>query len=223
MVYVKVCGITNEEDARKAAALGADALGFIFAPSPRRIEPELAREIIGNLPPFLKSIGVFVDEELSTVREVMGRCSLDLVQLHGREPPAYCGELMPRALKAFRVRDESSLRPVEDYRGRIKGLLLDAYVGWTAGGTGRAFDWRIARKAGGLGMPLVLAGGLGPENIEEAIAAAQPYAVDVNSGIELYPGRKCHERMRKLMEKVRALNTKSLMHGESPTFDRAVF
>lgn len=221
MVYVKVCGITNKDDALKAAELGVSALGFIFAPSPRRIVPEIAGQIIRVLPPFMKTVGVFVDEELSTVREVMDRCGIDLAQLHGRESPAYCGELMPRAVKAFRVKDASSLAPMEDYRGRIRGVLLDAYVSGAAGGTSKTFDWGLARKARGLGIPVTLAGGLGPENIEEAVAAAGPHAVDINSGIERCPGKKDHDLMAQFMEKVRGLNMKSHIHGESPTCDRA--
>ena len=161
----------------------------------------------------MKTVGVFVDEELSTVRELMDRCGIDLAQLHGRESPAYCGELMPRAFKAFRLKDASSLGPMEDYRGRSGRAPGPAYADGMAGGTGRTFDWSLARKAGSLGIPLILSGGLGPANIEKAITDGRPHAVDVNSGIELYPGKKSHGLMKQLMEKVRALNANAHVHG----------
>ena len=202
MIKVKICGITNLEDASEAVRLGADALGFIFAPSPRQIVPEVARDIIHGLPPFVQAVGVFVNEALNTVRDRVAYCGLDMVQLHGEESPEFCKELMPRALKAFRLKDTSSLSPISVYKGQVKALLLDTYQKGIRGATGRAFDWSLAIEAGKFGMPVILSGGLGPSNIETAISTVKPYAVDVNSTIEAQPGKKDHALMRELMEKV---------------------
>jgi phosphoribosylanthranilate isomerase len=185
------------------AELGAAALGFIFAPSPRQVTPEKVREIIDDLPPLVWTIGVFVDEPLSSVRRIMEFCRLDLVQFHGDEPPEICREMMPRSIKAFRIRDESSLVSVEKYTGSVKAILLDTYCQGLKGGTGRAFDWNLAIKAKELGVPIILSGGLTPSNIAEAVSAVKPWAVDVNSGIEDAPGRKNPDLMKKLMENIR--------------------
>jgi len=140
MTRVKVCGITCLEDAQLAVQCGADAIGFIFAPSPRRIRPEKAREIIKAISPFVKSVGVFVDESPDRVREILECCGLDLIQFHGEESPEACGEFMPRAVKAFRVRDGSVLSLMRQYQGRIRAMLLDAFSPERAGGTGQTFD-----------------------------------------------------------------------------------
>jgi len=205
MVKVKICGITNHEDASEAVRLGAEALGFIFAPSPRQIVPELARDIIVDLPPFVQAVGVFVNEELSAIRDKVAYCGLDMVQLHGDEPPEFCRELMPRTLKAFRIKDTSSLSPIGAYKGLVKALLLDTYQEGLKGGTGKTFDWGLAVEAGKFGIPVILSGGLGPSNIETAISTVKPYAVDVNSTIEARPGKKDHALMRVLMEKVNGM------------------
>ena len=209
MVKVKICGITNHEDASEAVRLGADALGFIFAPSPRQIVPELARDIILDLPPFVQAVGVFVNEELSAIRDKVAYCGLDMVQLHGDEPPEFCGELMPRTLKAFRIKDKSSLSPIGAYKGLVKALLLDTYQKGLKGGTGKTFDWGLAVEAGKFGMPVILSGGLGPSNIETAISTVKPYAVDVSSTIEARPGKKDHALMKELMTKIDNLRTNS--------------
>jgi len=205
MVKVKICGITNHEDASEAVRLGAEALGFIFAPSPRQIVPELARDIIVDLPPFVQAVGVFVNEELSAIRDKVAYCGLDMVQLHGDEPPEFCRELMPRTLKVFRIKDTSSLSPIGAYKGLVKALLLDTYQEGLKGGTGKTFDWGLAVEAGKFGIPVILSGGLGPSNIETAISTVKPYAVDVNSTIEARPGKKDHALMRELMEKVNGM------------------
>ena len=170
MIKVKICGITNHQDASEAVKLGADALGFIFAPSPRRIAPELARDIILDLPPFVKAVGVFVNESLGRIQENVAYCGLDMVQLHGEESPAFCRDLMPRTLKAFRIKDEASLSSLEAYKGLVKALLLDTYQDGVMGGTGKTFDWRLAMEAKKIGIPVILSGGLGPSNIEAAIS-----------------------------------------------------
>jgi phosphoribosylanthranilate isomerase len=205
MVRVKVCGITNHQDASMAIELGADALGFIFAPSPRGIAPEEARDIIRAIPPFVQAVGVFVDEDPVTIRRIVHLCGLDFVQLHGDESPDLCRELMPNAIKAFRLKDESSLSVIGPYRGRVRAILLDTYVEGKKGGTGRAFDWNLAIKAKGFQIPTILSGGLNPDNIAEAISLVRPFGVDVNSGIEASPGKKSPALMSELMEIVRRM------------------
>ena len=203
MVKIKVCGITNPEDAIMAVASGADALGFIFAKSPRQVAPENVREIINRLPSFIKTVGVFVDEDLSAIKGIIDFCGLDLIQLHGNESPEFCRELMPRTVKAFRLKDESSLKEIGDYHGVIRAILLDTYRKGLKGGTGETFDWDLALRAGEFGMQIILSGGLGPANIREAISKVRPYAVDVNSGIEERPGKKSAILMKKLFDEIK--------------------
>ena len=203
---VKVCGITDYEDALIAAELGVDALGFIFASSPRQITPKKAREIIKAIPPFVKTVGVFVNESAEAIKKVIDYCGLDLVQLHGNETPNLCQKLMPHTIKTFRIRNEAGLQAIRKYRGKVKALLLDTYSRNKAGGTGNTFDWLIAVKIKSLGIPIILAGGLGPANIAEAIRTVRPCAVDVNSGVEERPGKKSHDLIKDLMEQVRRFN-----------------
>ena len=211
MVKVKICGITNPEDASVAIELGADALGFIFAPSPRRVTPGIVRDIIDTLPPFVQTVGVFVDENLTTIRDIVGSCGLDMVQLHGNESPGFCRELMPRTVKAFRLKDASSLLPITSYKGQVRALLLDTYQSGIKGGTGKTFDWNLAIQVREFGIPVILSGGLGPLNIERAISTVKPYAVDVNSCIEMQPGRKDTALMKQLMKKVNGMNRGGLL------------
>ncbi len=198
-VKVKICGITNLEDALTAVELGADALGFIFASSPRQIAPQTAREIIRAVAPFVKTVGVFVNEAPATIREVMQHCGLDLAQLHGDESPAFCDEMMPYTIKALSIKDESSLQKGQAYHGKVRSLLLDTYSKERAGGTGKTFDWELAIKIKKQGTPIILSGGIGPSNIVAAIHAVRPYAVDVNSGVEERPGKKSHILMKAVM------------------------
>jgi len=193
MVKVKICGITNYEDALFAAESGADALGFIFADSPRKIEPQAARDIIMRLPPFVKSVGVFVDEAPERITEIVSLCGIDLIQLHGKETPDICAQFMPRVIKTIAVKDDSSLMDIQAYSGKVRGLLLDTWSEKMAGGTGRTFNWDLAIKIKEMQMPVILSGGLGPSNIREAVSKVRPYAVDVNSGVEERPGKKSHE------------------------------
>ncbi len=196
MVRIKICGITNLEDALLAAELGAQALGFIFyAKSPRSLEPEAAREIIRQLPPLVLSVGVFVNEEAALVRDLAARVGLDWVQLHGQESPEYCRSLGRRVLKGFRIKDEDSLKELPAYHGAVQALLLDTYKQGQTGGTGEAFDWELAVRAKEYG-PIVLAGGLTAANVAHAVAAVRPQAVDVASGVEAAPGKKDPEKLR---------------------------
>jgi phosphoribosylanthranilate isomerase len=196
MVRIKICGITNLEDAQLAAQLGAHALGFIFyAKSPRCVPPEAARDIIVQLPPFVTSVGVFVDEEAAVVRDLAARVGLDWLQLHGQETPEYCRSLGRRVIKGFRIKNEDSLAALAAYRGAAQALLLDTYKKGQTGGTGESFDWRLAQDARQFG-PIILAGGLTPDNVARAVEIAQPQAVDVASGVETAPGKKDVEKLR---------------------------
>lgn len=202
MLKVKICGITNYDDAVMAVKLGADALGFIFALSPRKILPEKARDIIRDIPPFIKSVGVFVNETPEIIEGISEQCGLDIIQLHGDEDPETCTRFMPRAIKALRINNDLIPENIEEYRGNVRAFLLDTYSKKAAGGTGKTFNWDSAIKIKALGVPIILAGGLAPSNIEEAISRVTPYAVDVNSGIEESPGKKSPALMKELFEKI---------------------
>lgn len=196
-MIVKICGLTRVEDAVAAAEAGADMLGFVFAPSPRRVDPWRAREMalaVGGRP--LK-VGVFVDEDPSVVAATAAMVGLDLVQLHGSEPPG-CRPLLPvRVIRAFGVSDAGSLEAVRPWLGVADYILLDARVPGSAGGV--PFDWRLARGMEGLETPWLLAGGLGPKNVGEALAACRPNGVDVSGGVESAPGLKDHDKVREFV------------------------
>lgn len=182
-----------------AVEAGAHALGFVFARSHRQIDPEAASRIISRLPPLVTTVGVFVDAPLAQVREVMAGCPLDLAQLHGEESPEYCQELFPRAIKAFRVRDDGVLSQLPRYR--LAAYLLDSYVPGVSGGSGRTFDWEIAVRAREFG-PIILSGGLNPENVRQAIEKVRPYGVDVSSGVEALLRKKDPEKLRAFFKAV---------------------
>lgn len=202
MVKIKICGITNLEDALLAAKLGADALGFIFYPkSPRWVAPEAARTIIAQLPPFVVSVGVFVDEAAAAVQELAAWVGLDWIQAHGQESPDYCRSLGRRVIKGFRIKDENSLPELERYRGTVQAFLLDTYKKGQVGGTGEIFDWHLARKAKKYGQ-IILAGGLTASNVAQAIAIALPAAVDTASGTEAAPGKKDPAKLRAFFKAV---------------------
>ena len=185
---VKICGITNNEDAHAAVESGADALGFVFAKSPRQVAREQARDIIAELPPFVSPVGVFVDEKADMIKEICDFCGIHTVQLHGNEQPSYLKELEGyKLIKAFRVKEEDDLKPLANYKPHA--FLLDSYVKGVMGGTGVSFKWEIARQAHKYGA-IILSGGLTPENVREAIRVVKPYAVDVSSGVESSPGKK---------------------------------
>lgn len=200
MVRVKICGITNLEDGLLAAELGASALGFVFATSPRQIEPNKAKEIINKLPPFVTKVGVFVDEDKEKVKEIAALCELDVLQFHGGEEPSYCQEFSQKVIKAFRIRDLSSTSNLSSYR--VSAYLLDTYVEGIEGGTGTTFDWQIAEEAKKVGQPIILSGGLSPANVAEAIEKVRPYAVDTSSGVEESPGKKDPTKLKKFFEEV---------------------
>jgi len=191
MTEVKICGITRAEDARLAVEMGAWGIGLILhADSPRRCEPAVAEQIGVELHRQVEVVGVFVNAELDQVADAAERCDLTIVQLHGDEGPAYCSEVARRTgrkvMKVARVRDASSIRALGAYRVDLR--MLDAYRADSYGGTGQTFDWDLIYKRGP--VPLVLSGGLGPDNVAEAIAAVHPFAVDTASGTESAPGIK---------------------------------
>ncbi|WP_027714669.1 phosphoribosylanthranilate isomerase [Desulfuromonas sp. TF] len=203
MVKVKICGITNIDDAVHAADCGADALGFVFFDkSPRCISPEQARGIIAELPPFVTAVGLFVNEEPQRVREIAEFCALDALQLHGDETPQDC--LLPphRVVKALRVKDASSLVPLADYA--VSALLLDAWVSGIYGGTGHVFNWELAARAAET-RRIILAGGLNPDNVAEAVRSVRPYGVDVSSGVEAFPGRKDPKKVEAFIRNAKAV------------------
>ncbi|HHT9154806.1 MAG TPA: phosphoribosylanthranilate isomerase [Candidatus Tripitaka sp. YC43] len=199
MVRVKICGITNLVDARMAVELGTDALGFVFAPSPRQISPNRARDIIRRLPPFVTPVGVFVDEEIGRVLDVATYTGLKAVQLHGSETPGYVRDVMGQfwAIKAIRVRTRRDLTRLGRYEAHA--FLLDSYVRGRLGGTGKTFPWGLAREARQLGT-IILAGGLNPENVQTAIRAVRPYGVDVSSGVESSPGKKDRRLVKEFIQ-----------------------
>lgn len=196
MVKVKICGITNLDDAMAAVEYGADALGFVFyEKSPRRVTPDDALEIILRLPPYVTTVGVFVDEKPEEVERTMRHSGLDVAQFHGHEPPEACS-VSRRAIKAIRVKELSDLEPLGRYR--VSAYLLDAYTPDKLGGTGEIFNWDIALEAKRFGR-VILAGGLRPENVAKAIHWVHPYAVDVSSGVEEEKGKKDLTRLRQFI------------------------
>ncbi len=211
---VKICGTTRADDAACAVAAGVDALGFIFFPkSPRNIEPKAAQTIIAGLPPFVDTVGVFVNETLSRVQEIAAFCGLNTIQLHGAETPDYCRELataLPccRLLKAFRIGSHSRAADIAPYAEVVQGYLLDTFQKDAEGGTGLAFDWNLIERLQ-LCRPFFLAGGLDCTNIHAALTQVRPYGVDANSGLEDAPGLKNHHRIRQFIEAVRRFESDS--------------
>jgi phosphoribosylanthranilate isomerase len=200
MTRVKICGITTAADALAAVEYGTNALGFVFAKSPRRITTERARQIVENTPPFVAAVGVFVDEPAERVMEIALLCRLDTLQFHGRESPEYCHGFDRKVIKAFRVQDGSSVAQMADYD--VDAYLLDSPAG---GGSGKKFEWNLIK---GIKGRIILAGGLTPGNVREAIMKVRPYGVDVSTGVERSPGRKDHRRMQEFIKNVRQCDRK---------------
>jgi phosphoribosylanthranilate isomerase len=208
-VKVKVCGITNVEDALAAVEAGADALGFIFyEKSPRYVVPAVASRIIAELPPLVLPVGVFANAGVATVRSIMDTCGLGMAQLHGDENVTYCHELSRPAMKALRLKDRGSLLAVAEYRGRggVRGFVLDTFSEVAYGGTGQLTDWNLAAEAA-KSTPVLLAGGLTSDNVAEAIRTVHPYGVDVSSGVESSPGKKDHAKIRAFLNAVRVVSS----------------
>lgn len=204
IVRVKICGLTRFDEALAVCLAGCHAIGFVFVSrSPRFVTREDVRSICEKLPPFVQTVGVFVDEERDTIKDIMEFCGLDICQLHGEESPEFCRFFAPRVVKAFRVKDESILEQLKLYRGSVRAILIDSWSQGLEGGTGKVFDWHLAKKiTSSTDIPVILAGGLNPENIGKAVRQVQPWAVDVSSGVEISPGRKDIEKVRLFIKNV---------------------
>lgn len=201
MIRIKICGLTRLQDAQLAISLGATALGFIFAKeSPRKVTPEQVQEITKFLPPFITYVGVFLNQEKTFIEQTMAQCKLHVAQLHGEESPEFCSNLSHPVIKSFRVGTLEDLTPISAYKNHVSGILLDTKVSGQAGGTGKTFDWRLAKQAHQNGIPLILAGGLTPDNIQDAYKTALPYALDLSSGVESQAGIKDAARLKALFE-----------------------
>ncbi len=203
MTKIKICGITNKEDAIEASRLDVDILGFNFYRKTKRyVEPKIAKDIINELPQSIAKAGVFVDEDAEKVLEIAESCSLDMLQFHGDEKADYCArfEGSYKVIKAFRIKDKNSLKNVNDYD--VDFYLLDTYSDKSKGGTGESFDRGIIEGFEFL-KPVILSGGLTPANVASAMRSIAPYGVDVASGVEKSPGKKDLNLMKKFVENVR--------------------
>lgn len=199
---IKFCGITRVEDAKQAVTLGVDALGFVFyEPSPRNVTVAQAAEIISGLPAFTTSVALFVNAVPDHVEQVIQLCHVDLLQFHGDESPEECQQYGRPYIKAIRMRPDVDLAAEAERYQSARGLLLDSYQAGTPGGTGEAFDW--ARVPEDLAKPIILAGGLKPDNVAIAIQKVQPYAVDVSGGIEASKGIKDTNKMHEFVTEVK--------------------
>lgn len=199
---IKICGITRAEDALAAARLGADALGFVFYPgSPRAVTPAQARDIIRGLPPFVVPVGLFVNADAATVRATLHAAPVQLLQFHGDETPGFCAEFGLPFLRALRVKPGTDLLQYARDFHAAKGLLLDAWVEGVHGGTGATFDWSLIPPD--LPMPVILSGGLNPDNVEQAVRRVRPWAVDVSSGVESAKGIKDAAKIEAFINGVR--------------------
>lgn len=191
---IKICGITRAEDAQIAVHAGADALGFVFyPPSPRYVAPARAASIVAAVPAFVCTVGLFVNHDVESVRQILAEVSLDLLQFHGDEPPSFCRQFGKPYIKAVRVKSDTNLVQYALDFHDAKALLLDAFVEGVPGGTGEAFDWNLLPRD--FSKPIILAGGLTPENVEHAIRLTRPYAVDVSGGVELSKGIKSADKI----------------------------
>lgn len=205
VVRSKICGITRIEDALAAVAAGADAIGFVFyAKSPRAVTAVQARAIIAALPPFVTTVGLFVNASACELNETLDAVPLDLLQFHGDETPEQCEGYHRPYIKALRVKAGDDIVGACNAYASASGILLDAYVEGVPGGTGQAFDWSLIPQ--GLSRPIILAGGLTVDNVVQAIDQVRPYAVDVSGGVEKSKGIKDHDKIRAFMHNVRATN-----------------
>ena len=203
MTKIKICGITNKRDAIAAAELEPDMMGFVFYNGSKRyVEPKIVRDIVNELPSFIVKVGVFVDLDRNKVLEIAEECALDMLQFHGDETPDYCVLFKGsyKIMKAFRIKDGSSLKGINDYD--VDFYMLDAHSPKGKGGTGERFAWKIIENYEFL-KPVILSGGLTPDNVHDAIEKLSPYGVDVSSGVESSPGKKDPLLMKKFVENVR--------------------
>lgn len=201
---IKICGLTSAGDAAAAVAAGADAVGVVLAPSKRRVSLERAAEVLAGVPPHVERVGVFVDERPEVVREAVERLGLTSVQYHGSETPEDCAAISVPVTKALRVGPDFDPSAAEPYRGAIFGLLLDTFVPGEQGGTGVAFDWDSLAGRLPCVAPVVIAGGLRPDNVGDMVRVLRPFGVDVSSGVEVSPGVKDHRLMNEFIAAVQA-------------------
>ena len=202
MSRVKICGITSREDAKLACDSGADAVGLVFyPPSPRCVSIKQAVEVVNTLPPFTTSVALFVNAQRQEIERILDQVDIDLIQFHGDEPEEFCSSFKRPYIKAVRMKQGLDLYTVQNNYASARGLLLDTYKKGIPGGTGEAFNWQNVPHD--LTLPVILAGGLVPENIVQAIKQVKPYAVDVSGGVEASKGKKDREKIIRFMENVK--------------------
>ena len=198
MTKVKICGIKTLSDAKFAVDYGADAIGFVFAESIRNVSKEKARAIVQKLPPFVTTVGLFVNDTAENIEAICRFCGLDTIQLHGNERPSLLNKLKAfKTIKAFRIQNEKDIIPIRKYKP--DAILLDGYSVNKMGGTGTSFDWKIVKKLR-TSIPVIVAGGLTHLNVSQAIRIVNPYAVDVSSGVESIPGKKDRKLIKKFID-----------------------
>jgi len=205
---IKICGITNQIDALHAAHAGVDALGFIFyKKSPRNVSPNVVKSIVANLPPFVLPIGVFVNEEAKMIRDIVDKCGLALAQIHGDETAEFCESLGRPVIRGIRLRDRNTFLAMAECKGRagVRGFVLDAFFQDSYGGTGKKADWDLAKEAA-QSFSFFLAGGLTPNNVQEAIQKVRPYGVDVSSGVESAVGKKDPAKIQAFVQAVKLVS-----------------
>ena len=201
MTKVKICGIKTLSDAKFAVDYGADAIGFVFAESIRNVSKEKARAIVQKLPPFVTTVGLFVNDTAENIEAICRFCGLDTIQLHGNERPSLLNKLKAfKTIKAFRIQNEKDIIPIRKYKP--DAILLDGYSVNKMGGTGTSFDWKIVKKLR-TSIPVIVAGGLTHLNVSQAIRIVNPYAVDVSSGVESIPGKKDRKLIKKFIDAVK--------------------
>ena len=200
---IKICGFTNADNAREASLLGIDAIGLVFYDkSPRHVDIESALEIVNALPPFINRVGLFVNADSSFIDEILCEVPLDTLQFHGDESVSECTQYAMPFIKAVRVNQDTNLTQMADDYHQASGLLLDAFNKDAYGGTGKAFDWSLAKVD--IDLPIILAGGLNPDTVTEAIKQVNPYAVDVSSGVESEPGMKDIVKIKQFIQQARS-------------------
>ncbi len=211
-IKVKICGITNEQDALWAVNLGAHYIGVnLSESSPRKVSVQMAKRIVAKVPPFIPCVGVFVEQNAEQILKIVEKTGLMGVQLHGEQTPEDCAALRGRleesvpVIKVFRVEQEADLEPMSMYKNICQYFLIDARVENVPGGTGQSFPWELACGAKGFGVPYFVAGGLTPDNVQEAIEKTQPFGVDVASGVEKSPKRKDYDKMKKFIEEAKGI------------------
>ena len=205
-VKVKICGITQPEQAIQIAQAGADAIGMVFAKSPRQIDFDVGLKIVKSLPPFVQTIAVFVNPSEHEVEKAINKCGIDMIQLHGTESPDFCKKFANRVIKAWRVKGIEDINLLKSYETTVRGFLLDTWVKDQMGGTGKTFDWSFAKEAvNQLSKSVILAGGLTPENVGDAVKLVKPWGVDASSSLEIEPGLKDINKVKVFIESAKAI------------------